>query len=448
LAALAASLIAMAPEAVGSSAAGAASVATFSAAETRRLGDGAWSWFQHPRAIVTGGGCEVLASAASGTAAAGTVSVSSTYPQTSAGNPTPRASVVVDTTLTFDDHTSGALLKLANGEILTAWSGHASDRRIRVAVRSGGARRWTRLPGFVTAGRQTYNNLFQLPDGTVLDFTRRSARATPRLYRSADNGRTWSHAGELVRWTGDADDHRPYVQYAQQGARIWFVATLGHPQLLAERGVDSPTYAGYLEGATVHRADGSVAGALGGGVEVDDLTPVYQPPAQHSAWLSSLGFDRVGNPVALLSVRDRRVPGTSPASIRYVQARWNGAWVARDVAPGGRVLYGTEEHYAGTATGDPGDADHLVISTSVDPATGTDLRQFDLFDGRTADGVTWTWTRLTATPKKDDLRPVLTSRSVNGMQALVWFQGRYTTYSDFDTDVKYRVLNPHGVACP
>jgi hypothetical protein len=89
-----------------------------------------------------------------------------------------------------------------------------------------------------------------------------------------------------------------------------------------------------------------------------------------------------------------------------------------------------------------------VISSSVDPATSADLGQFDLFDGRMVDAATWTWTRLTATPKKDDLRPFLTARSVNGMQALLWFQGRYRTYSAFDTDVKYRLLNPNRVACP
>jgi hypothetical protein len=427
---------------------GTAGAATYGEATTTKLGAGAWSWFENPRALVTGGGCEVLASAAAGPAPVGWVNVESNYPQTSAANARPRTTVTVDTTLTHDDHTSGSLLRLANGEILTAWSGHAQDRKVRVAVRSAGTRRWTRLAGFTTASLQTYNNLFQLSDGTVLDITRRSNPASPRVYRSTDNGRTWSSAGELVRWTGDTVDHRPYLQYVQQGDRIWFMATLGHPQLLGDRGIDSPIYAGYLEGASVHRSDGSVAGTLGHAVQVDALTLVYQPPAGFSAWTSNMTLDAGGNPVGVFSIRNRGVATASPVAIRYAQARWNGAWTVQDVAPGGRALYGKEGQYSGNVVGDPGDPNHLVISSSVDPATSADLGQFELFDGRTVDAATWTWTRLTATPKKDDLRPFLTARSVNGMQALLWFQGRYRTYSAFDTDVKYRLLNPNRVACP
>jgi hypothetical protein len=428
---------------------GPAGAATYGETTTRRLGEGAWSWFSNPRAIVTGGGCEVLAGASAGSGPSGRVNVESNYRQSSAADPRPRTTVTVDRTLLADDLNGGSLLKLANGEILTAWSGHAQDRRIRVAVRAAGSRRWTRLAGFTTSKLQTYNNLFQLADGSVLDFTRASSPPSPRIYRSTDNGRSWSHVGQLLRWSGDSVEHRPYLQYAQRGDRIWFLATLGHPDLLAEHGTDSPVYSGYLEGATVHRADGSIAGLLNGGVQVDQLTLVYQPAAEHSAWMTSLTLDASGNPVGVLSVRDRGVADSSPAAIRYVQARWTGMeWAVRDVAPGGRVLYPAEPHYSGTATGDPGDADHLVISASVDPATDADLGQFDLFDGRTTDGTTWTWTRLTTTPSKDDLRPLLTQPSVNGMQALLWFQGRYSTYSSFDTDVKYRLLNPNGVACP
>jgi hypothetical protein len=427
---------------------GTAGAASYGEPPTTRLGEGAWSWFSNPRAIVTGGGCEVIASAAAGVNPIGRVEVMSRYPQTSASDPRPRRTVTVDRTLTADDHNNGSLLKLANGEILVAWSGHAQDKRIRVAVRAAGTRRWTRLAGFTSSKKQTYNNLFQLSDGTVLDFTRGSGPATPRVYRSSDNGRAWSHFGELLRWSGDSVDHRPYLQYVQSGDRIWFLATLGHPELLAFQGYDSPVYAGYLEGTAIHRSDGTVAGSLNGRVEVDDLTLVYEPPAGHSAWTSNLTVDASGNPVGVLSVRDRTVADTSPSAVRYVQARWNGAWSVHDVAPGGRALYTAEPHYSGTIAGDPGDPNHVVISSTVDPTTSTDLGQFELFDGRTLDGVTWTWTRLTTTPKKDDLRPFLTARSVNGMQALLWFQGRYTTYTVFTTDVKYRLLNPNGVACP
>src|SRR5262245_3451024 len=50
-------------------------VTSYGAAPTRALGAGAWSWFENPRAIVTGGGCEVLASAAAGPFPTGWVNV-------------------------------------------------------------------------------------------------------------------------------------------------------------------------------------------------------------------------------------------------------------------------------------------------------------------------------------------------------------------------------------
>ncbi len=292
-------------------------VVSFSDAPTLTLGQGAWSWFENSRAFVTGGGCEVIASAAAGPLPTGWVNVESNYPQTSAANPTPRTTVTVDTSLTHDDHTSGALLKLANGEILVAWSGHSQDNKIRVAVRNGPNRKWTRLAGFATTGLMAYNNLFQLSDGTVLDFARKSPPSAPHVYQSPDNGRTWHNDGELARFTGSQVTQRPYVQYAQSGDRISFITTQGHPRELSNVGIDSAIYAGYLEGNTIHRSDGSVAGVIGGGVRVDALTPVYVPPIGSSAWSINLTFDAAGEPVAAFSIRDRSVAWNSSLAIRY-----------------------------------------------------------------------------------------------------------------------------------
>lgn len=411
------------------------------------LGDGAWSWFEGPRAIVTGGGCELLASATGGSGATGMVNVESRYPQTSAANARPRTTVTVDTTLSHDDHSSGALLKLADGEILTAWSGHAQDSKVRVAVRSGARRTWTRLPGFQTSGPQTYNNLFQLSSGAVLDFTRTNPASTPHVYRSLDNGRTWAAVGELLRFTADGNLERPYVEYAQRGDRIAFITTQGHPRELATHHVDSAVYAGYLEGTTVYRSDSTVAGAVGSGVEVTDLSPVFVPPAGSSAWVSSLTFDGAGEPVAAFSVRNRGVDPMSPAAIRYAQARHTAAgWSVHDVAPAGRALYPEEADYPGTIATDPADPNHVVISSSVNPRSTVSLDELDLFEGRTTDGTRWTWTRVTAT-HQDELRPVFTN-TINGMQALVWFAGRYRSYTDYTTTVQYRMANPLGIACP
>lgn len=412
---------------------------------TRTLGGGAWSWFEGPRAMVARDGCEVLAASDDDSTTHGNVNVSSWRlgPQTG-------SEVTLDMTLAQDDHNSAGLVELRNREVLAAWSAHGADERVRVAVRSTTGK-WTRLRGFSTPGVTTYNNLYQLSDGAILDFVRHptepSGGSNPDVYRSRDNGRTWRPLGELLHFTGaPTTKQRPYVRYAQLGDRIFFIATQGHPRELAAVGIDAAIFAGYVEGTTVYRSDDTAVGAVGAGVEVDVLTQVYFPAPHQAAWTAEISFGPDGNPIARFSIRNRDVAWSSAQAIRYAQARYGtGGWIVHELAPGGRAIYAAEDDYSGNLASDPLDPDHVVVSSTVDPTTLTDLGQYDLFEGHSVDGgITWSWVDLTNSAV-NEYRPTFTNPA-DGVQALLWFAGRYDTYSKYRTTVQYRLADARSPA--
>ena len=192
--------------------AGAGTATPLSLAPTANLGDGASSWFQGPRAIMTNNGCEVTASSVGG---AGSqrgrqrLGVDPRRPRSARRPPSIRASSTTTTT----PRVSSSSRTVSS---CAAWSGHAQDTRVRTAVRSTTGR-WTSLSGFSTFGLTTYNNVYQRSDGTVLDFVRHQdasdAVVQPRRLlvprttggrgaRSASCSTSAAHGGSSVRTSG------------------------------------------------------------------------------------------------------------------------------------------------------------------------------------------------------------------------------------------------------
>ena len=65
--------------------------------------------------------------------------------------------------------------------------------------------------------------------------------------------------------------------------------------------------------------------------------------------------------------------------------------------------------------------------------------RYVLYRGETRDGgTTFSWSRVDPESTEDDLRPHAV-QSPGMSTALVWFRGRYTTYTDFDARVMGQV---------
>jgi hypothetical protein len=325
--------------------------------------------------------------------------------------------------LAADDHNSPGLVELDDGSLVAAWSGHAEDPLVRTQTRSPDGV-WTRHPDTEIVGLTSYNNLFALSDGSVVDLIRAphtapsgSPSSAQWAYVSTDQGATWTPRGPFLHTFVFAPffPQRPYPRFAQRGDEIHFITTQGSPNEYS--GTD--IFYGYLRGDGVFRADGTQVGSVGSPATVFDLTPVYASPAGRSAWSNDLAFDAEGRPVAAFSVRDTTVPWDSPDAIRYFWSRLDGpSWTTFDIAPGGRAVFQGEPHYPGVLSLDPEDPNHVAFATTVAPDTGANLDQFDVYEGNTADGgATWSTKRLT-TSAQQDLRPTFTNVG-GGVQALL-----------------------------
>ena len=246
--------------------------------------------------------------------------------------------------------------------------------------------------------------------------------------------------------------YRGYTRYAGDGHhRIWFITTDGHPSLLD--GVS--LYAGYLENGRVHRSDGTDVGAMGASLDPGLLTVVARGVRgdvdhQIGYWGADIELEPgTGNPVITFSDRH---PGRSPVTGRtynhdYFYGRWTGSrWDVSRLSAGGSELYSRPESsqpdYTGLSAIDPGDPNHVYVSTDVDPRTGTPLvstadgrAHWEISEGRTVDGGhTWSWAGVTSNSTTDNLRPTV-PRPRDGNQALLWLQGSYPDFLFYDLDV-------------
>jgi putative BNR repeat neuraminidase/VCBS repeat protein len=416
-----------------------AAAAAVPAGTTVLLDSGAWSWFEDERAMLDFAGDRLYVSAVAHAPTAGEVVVG----EIDMADGTRRVVGLGGERL--DDHNSAALWEASDtGEILTAWAGHNEDSEIRThRRRTDGS--WLRLPPVSEDSQVTYSNLYEVlrEDGTALlyDFYRGTGY-DPEAMVSADGGRTWSQVGQILSDPADLDGKRPYVRYASRGDRIDLIATEEHPDDTGRTSI----YHGYIRDGIIHTSTGTPLGPVGTGISVTSLTSIWSASATEEGWTVDLGYDdSTGQPIAAFSST------ISVDDHRYYVARFDGrTWQPRQVAHAGRALYAGQPHYTGLVALDPRDGDHVVISTDVDPTTGAPLqsasdgrRHWELYDGRRRADGSYSWTALTSNSTSDNLRPVITTND-RGAWVLAWFRGRYTSYSDYATQVVGVVRRTNG----
>ncbi len=133
---------------------------------------------------------------------------------------------------------------------------------------------------------------------------------------------------------------------------------------------------------------------------------------------------------------------------RYRYARWDGSrWHDYEIAYAGARLYAGENDYTGNIALDPADPDTVYISTNADPQTGRPLisrrdgrRHWEIFRCTTSDGGrSWHWIALTRDSTFDNIRPVVPVPE-GAQGAVLWLQGVYLSYTNYDLDVVGIVL--------
>lgn len=161
-------------------------------------------------------------------------------------------------------------------------------------------------------------------------------------------------------------------------------------------------------------------------------------------WTVDVSIDEAGHPVALHQAR----ANDSNSNHRFFYSRWNGLkWNTHFLGYAGSSLYSSERDYTGLVAIDPDDANTVYLSSEVHPATKAQLlgpdgqRHYEIFRGVTSDkGSSWEWTPLTYNSTQDNLRPIVPKWDTNNT-AVLWMRGKYTSYTNYDTDVVV-LVNP------
>lgn len=419
--------------------------------------DGAWTWFNDERAIRLESGALLVGYVRSD----GTVAV--TRYDTRSGE---RDEMVLgsEAAVEVDDHNNPSLTLLPDGRVLAMYSRHHTDPhyfwRISRTADPRGAADWGEERMREVDARNTYANTFRLSgeDDRIFNF-HRATNFNPTLSLSTDLGESWSDPIHFI--TAGTGRQRPYPRYASNGIdRIDLIYTDAHP-----RDLDNSVYHLFYRDGAFRGSDGAPLRSL------DDLpiahdegergTVIYRfsdggwgPSDGPDDWIPGgrgwtwdVAYEADGSPVAAFQVRRGEVTGDgwADARIYYYYARWNGSsWEKRFIAHAGRPLYDREEDYGGGMTIDPQDPRVVYISSNalrpfeLDELDDVPLNPGDryaLYRGVTSDGGrTFEWSEVTPGSTENELRPHAII-SPGEPTDVVWFRGRYDTYTEYQARV-------------
>lgn len=426
--------------------------------------DGAWTWYNDPRAVFHNGilyfGCVRTAD--------GRTVLNAFDPQTG------QSTHLWASALTQkDDHNNPGLLVKEDGTLLALHARHGSDQffsyRLSTGTNPVSPADWTAEQTIPPTGKGlTYANPFQLSAeaGRIYNFSR-NLNFNPTVFTSGDGGVTWSAPQLFIR--NGSGGIRPYVKYAADDAqRIDFLYTDGHP-----RDITNSLYHLYYQRGAFHQTDGTLvrtfanlpilhdAGERGAVVYQYSEAPGNDPddhiPAGR-AWCWEMVCQTNDQPVCLFTVQRDQVTGVnwSDDRIYYYYARWTGTnWQKRFIAHAGRPLYSAEDDYAGGICADPASPDVIYLSSNAqDPFNLTDTtnvplragERYEIYRGVTTNGgLNFTWEAVTTNSAKDNLRPYVPRRQ-SGTPVVIWFRGTYSTYTAYNCEIVG--LFPHPVAQP
>lgn len=427
--------------------------------------DGAWTWYNDPRALFHNG----TLYAGYVRNADGRAALTAYTPGTGVAT-----SLWSSSWVQADDHNNPALLPLEDGRLLALHARHSTEAkfyaRVSTSTNPVASGDWAAEAAFTNAATVSYQNPYRLATepGRIFNFMR-CINYNPTVTYSTNNGASWSGTTNLIR-TGTGSI-RPYVKYTSDYTnRIDFLYTDGHP-----RDLTNSLYHAFYSNGAIRTTDGAVLkpwtnlpllhdSGERGSVIYQYSTAAQTNPNVHiptgRAWCWETVLDSNSWPVCVFTVQRDQVMGTnwSDDRIYYYRAWWTPAdgWQKRFIAQAGRPLYTAEDDYAGGIALDPARPGTVYLSSNAgDPfdvtqTTNVPLRtdsRYRLYRGETTNnGLTFAWTLLSPEGAPNDyLRPYVPRfRGTN--DAIVCFRGSYSTYTSYSAEVLALFGSPQLVA--
>jgi hypothetical protein len=448
--------------------------------------DAGWCWFQDPRAVITSTGQLVFGSIA-GVTNGGYGNAGDAYATTVDLASGTEAGTLLHSKLDQDDHASPAFSTLPDGRILATYESHGGSNYVywRVGTVGTGVTTWgaeqTSTVNTTNDGNgNTYNNPYYLSTpNKVYDFSRAigydpNYSVFSGINATNNSGMTnaanFSYGGHWIYWNNpnngvnnaNGGNGRPYVKYASNGTNtVWFATTEDSPD-----NYDNSLYAGYIKFnaagvGTVFTSAGTALGGLATGTgpttatvnqgSIGSGTGFSFNPTQFTtvlatnaaangmagkavSWATDMHLDANGNPFMGVVVRDN-LNDAAGSNLEYYESRFDGtAWHSCRVGYAGSNLQSGQPNYVGLMAVDPTDPNTLYVSANVNPGTDAALAHWQIFEGVSPDGgTTWDWSQLTNSTTVDNIRPVIAAG--DGYEELMWMQGTYTGYTNYDTDI-------------
>lgn len=382
------------------------------------VGDGAWSWFNEPRALTIADVTII-----------GWVSQAGDVRVASFNNDTGKlVTRTLHSRLQRDDHANPVFHLRQDGRVTAFYSKHAGrplfyrTSTVPARVSDWGPERTvpTNTPG---PYGYTYPNPVWSPLESKLYLFWRGGNFLPTYSTSDDDGETWAPARTLMDDNEPDSSQRPYVKYASRNGVIHLAYNQAHPR-------NRPTsvfYMRYTPGIGWQRAGGASLGS-----------PPFVPAAgdrvynafefEMRSWVHDIAAGPDGHPCIVFATFSRSANYTDH---RYWYARWDGGqWRKRQITragpsidPDGEIMYS-----AGIAL------DHENPEIVYLARKKGDWFQIEVW--RTRDrGATWNVTPITSSPK-NHMRPVAPrNHPRTQVVQLLFMLGSYDSYTTYRTIV-------------
>ncbi|WP_119081050.1 BNR-4 repeat-containing protein [Chitinophaga alhagiae] len=399
--------------------------------------DAAWCWFSDPRAIYHKGEKEAVYFGYINSR--GDVMVKSLNLATNQ-----EQEYNLHKELQVDDHNVPSFLFLPDGKLLTFYSHHNGDLFMRKSKNAEDITAWEDeriLLNKTATDVYCYSNPIMLSGENNRiylfgrDFYRgkgfeKSYAGTQIYYIYSDNyGETWSERKILL--DNSMRNNPPYIKYTSDGkSRIDFLFTNGHPKI----GNDVAVFHMYYKNGAFWQTNGrKIGGTEDLPVTISKVDKVYDPSITDvRAWIWDIAMDKKGRPVVAYA----RYP--SPEQHQYYYARWNGKkWEDRKIAdagpyitiikPGKKLL---EAHYSGGIVLDHENINNIYLARKINGVYEIEKR---VLNGKKEEIVP-----ITSHSTADNVRPYVVAKKTTGSPILLWMNGHYYHYTDYQTDLKIK----------